>query len=550
MSVEGTTRPLPDPFIVIATQNPIEYEGTYPLPEAQLDRFLFKLLVGYPRGRPGAGGARPPPPGPRSPRHRSRAGVRPVADAADPGPGPAPSWPPCGWRQPVLDYVVALVRATRESPSLSLGRVAPGRRRAAPRGQGLGLAVGPRLRHPRRGEGGGQAGPAPPDPGAARAGARGGRPPTGCSTGSWPRSRRPGDLAARPARRLAGRGRRRRGRWPCCSSWAGYRCPGSGIDGRSLAVNLALAGGGGARRAGCAVAPAVRRWTVSIPAVVVLDRPADHHLGGGASTRRRWLVPPGVAWPTSWPRRCRPPTRRVPVRLPPAGRGDGATADPPAAAGAGSAPTEMVVRTEGPLGPGRASSSAGSLPGALRVLPAVPFVARRRSCASRRARILRGGAALGPGPRRRHRVRPAARVHPRRRVPPDRLGGHRPHRQRPIVRTYRAERNQTVLVLLDNGRIMAGRVDGRAPRRARHGRGHDAHRGGHPAGRPGRAGGLRPRRVGDDRALGPPVAAGRDHRGAVRPGARAGRVELPQRGHPRAGPLPPPQPCWCWPPSW
>ena len=45
---EGTTRPLDRPFIVLATQNPIEYEGTYPLPEAQLDRFLLRLSVGYP----------------------------------------------------------------------------------------------------------------------------------------------------------------------------------------------------------------------------------------------------------------------------------------------------------------------------------------------------------------------------------------------------------------------------------------------------------------------------------------------------------------------
>src|SRR5688500_16846667 len=48
VSVEGEPRPLPDPFIVLATQNPIEYEGTYPLPEAQLDRFLLKVDVGYP----------------------------------------------------------------------------------------------------------------------------------------------------------------------------------------------------------------------------------------------------------------------------------------------------------------------------------------------------------------------------------------------------------------------------------------------------------------------------------------------------------------------
>jgi MoxR-like ATPase len=49
VTVGGTTRALPQPFLVLATQNPIEHEGTYPLPEAQLDRFLFKLLVGYPR---------------------------------------------------------------------------------------------------------------------------------------------------------------------------------------------------------------------------------------------------------------------------------------------------------------------------------------------------------------------------------------------------------------------------------------------------------------------------------------------------------------------
>src|SRR5881409_250377 len=45
---EGETRPLPPPFVVLATQNPIEYEGTYPLPEAQLDRFLLRIGVGYP----------------------------------------------------------------------------------------------------------------------------------------------------------------------------------------------------------------------------------------------------------------------------------------------------------------------------------------------------------------------------------------------------------------------------------------------------------------------------------------------------------------------
>src|SRR4051812_37890878 len=48
VSVEGRTLPLPDPFMVIATQNPAEHHGTYPLPESQLDRFLMRLSIGYP----------------------------------------------------------------------------------------------------------------------------------------------------------------------------------------------------------------------------------------------------------------------------------------------------------------------------------------------------------------------------------------------------------------------------------------------------------------------------------------------------------------------
>jgi len=48
VTIDGGTYPLPTPFLVLATQNPIEQEGTYPLPEAQLDRFLLKVLIGYP----------------------------------------------------------------------------------------------------------------------------------------------------------------------------------------------------------------------------------------------------------------------------------------------------------------------------------------------------------------------------------------------------------------------------------------------------------------------------------------------------------------------
>jgi len=119
VSIEGVTHRLPDPFIVIATQNPIEYEGTYPLPEAQLDRFLFKLQVTYPsqpqetemltrhdRGL--------------DPHDIAGAGVRPVASAADLAAGRA-AIEALRVEAPVLDYVVSLVRATRESPSVVLG---------------------------------------------------------------------------------------------------------------------------------------------------------------------------------------------------------------------------------------------------------------------------------------------------------------------------------------------------------------------------------------------------------------------------------------------
>jgi len=119
MTVDGTTRPLPQPFMVIATQNPIEYEGTFPLPEAQLDRFMLRLRMGYPtpademlildeqkRGHPVDG-------------------LTPVADAdevlamqrsireiyVDPA---------------ISDYIVRLVSATRSHPDVYLG--------ASPRG--------------------------------------------------------------------------------------------------------------------------------------------------------------------------------------------------------------------------------------------------------------------------------------------------------------------------------------------------------------------------------------------------------------------------------
>jgi MoxR-like ATPase len=117
VSVDGTPRPLPDPFVVCATQNPVEYEGTYPLPEAQLDRFLLKLTVPLP-GREDEVKVLAAHNGGFDPRDLSA--LRPVASAADLAAGRAGVLAVTVAPE-VLGYVVDVCRATRTSPSLSLG---------------------------------------------------------------------------------------------------------------------------------------------------------------------------------------------------------------------------------------------------------------------------------------------------------------------------------------------------------------------------------------------------------------------------------------------
>jgi MoxR-like ATPase len=119
VSVDGRPRRLPEPFIVAATQNPVEYEGTYPLPEAQLDRFLLKLSIPLPTRADEvevlarhAGGF--------DPRDFAAAGVTAVAGAADLAAATA-SVREVQIHPDVMAYVVDLARATRTSPSLSLG---------------------------------------------------------------------------------------------------------------------------------------------------------------------------------------------------------------------------------------------------------------------------------------------------------------------------------------------------------------------------------------------------------------------------------------------
>ncbi len=119
VSVEGEPRRLPDPFVVAATQNPVEYEGTYPLPEAQLDRFLLKLTMPLP-GRDDEVAILQKHAAGFDPRDLVAAGVRPVAGPAELAAARA-AVQRVGVAPEVLGYIVDVCRATRQSPSLQLG---------------------------------------------------------------------------------------------------------------------------------------------------------------------------------------------------------------------------------------------------------------------------------------------------------------------------------------------------------------------------------------------------------------------------------------------
>jgi MoxR-like ATPase len=119
VSVDGVSRRVPSPFLVAATQNPVEYEGTYPLPEAQLDRFLLKVVLPIPERdqeleilRRHAAGF--------DPRDVRAAGVTAVAGPADIAAGQA-AVKTVQVTAEVVGYIVDIARATRQSPSLSLG---------------------------------------------------------------------------------------------------------------------------------------------------------------------------------------------------------------------------------------------------------------------------------------------------------------------------------------------------------------------------------------------------------------------------------------------
>ena len=153
VSVDGVSRKVPAPFLVAATQNPVEYEGTYPLPEAQLDRFLLKVVLPIPERnqeleilRRHAAGF--------DPRDVRAAGVTAVAGPADIAAGQA-AVKTVQVTPEVVGYIVDIARATRRVAVAQPRRQPAWRHRAAARGPRLGLAHRPGLRDPRRRQGAG-----------------------------------------------------------------------------------------------------------------------------------------------------------------------------------------------------------------------------------------------------------------------------------------------------------------------------------------------------------------------------------------------------------
>jgi len=113
VTVDGQTYPLPDPFFVLATQNPIELEGTFPLPEAQLDRFLLRVRLGYPDEREEQR-ILTSKPSERTLPEGALADLPPLAELRE-------DIASIGLEAPVRSYIVSLARATRDHPELAVG---------------------------------------------------------------------------------------------------------------------------------------------------------------------------------------------------------------------------------------------------------------------------------------------------------------------------------------------------------------------------------------------------------------------------------------------
>ncbi len=167
VTVDAHTYRLPRPFMVIATQNPIELEGTYPLPEAQLDRFLMRLPMGYPARD--AEAAILDSQGEHSASVDSLSAVVSAVDVAE-----AASLVPSVHVAPeVRDYVLDVVAASRRHPDLMLGASPRGSLVVAARRTRAGRQLRPQLRAARRRQARGTVGArTPPDPRARRPTAR------------------------------------------------------------------------------------------------------------------------------------------------------------------------------------------------------------------------------------------------------------------------------------------------------------------------------------------------------------------------------------------
>ena len=114
VTVDGITYPLPKPFMVLATQNPVEYEGTFPLPEAQLDRFMLKIDLGYPTQDEEKEILK------RLERQHPINTLSPIMQ-----PEEIQALKPLVWEvhldETVIDYIIRVVKATREHPDILLG---------------------------------------------------------------------------------------------------------------------------------------------------------------------------------------------------------------------------------------------------------------------------------------------------------------------------------------------------------------------------------------------------------------------------------------------
>jgi len=155
VTVDGQTYALKPPFLVIATQNPVDHEGTFPLPEAQLDRFLVRLSLGYPSLEDEfrlLGRLR---------KSHPIEDLQPVLSVAD--------W--LALQEATKDvhvddkvkrYILEIVHATREHEDIALGGQPPRLPSPAPHRPGRRRRPGPRLRHPRRCQAHGAAGPRAP----------------------------------------------------------------------------------------------------------------------------------------------------------------------------------------------------------------------------------------------------------------------------------------------------------------------------------------------------------------------------------------------------